>query len=161
MLASVLLAGCAKQVPLPDITVSAASASEFTRFRADLGTRFTPEQLKDFDTATQELQLDAMNRDLPSVAAREADMQRAANGRTVHAVTLLGWKARRARFLRETDMMQRMLARDLEEQARTAATGTPAGLTRRIGSEREVLAKLQTSLAETERHLVELQSHTK
>ena len=117
MLASVLLAGCAKQVPLPDITVSAAAASEFTRFRADLGTRFTPEQLKDFDTATQELQLDAMHRDIPTAAGREEDMVRVVHGKTIHAATLLGWQARKARLLRELAEITRMLKHDLQQAA--------------------------------------------
>lgn len=151
-----LLAGCAKPADLPDITVSAASSSEFTRFRADLGTRFTPEQLKDFDTATQELQLDAMHREIATAAGREADMARAVNGNTVHAVTLLGWQARKARLFREIAEITRMLEHDLKQAAKTAATGTPDSITRRIGSEKEVLAKLQHHLAETEHRLAGL-----
>ncbi len=151
-----LLAGCAKQADLPDITVSATSPSEFTRFRADLGTRFTPEQLKDFDTATQELQLDAMNRDIATAAGREEDMVKVANGKTVHAVVLLGWQARKARFSREVDEITKMLDHDEQQVAWTAALGTPESVTRRIGSEKEVLAKLQQNLAETDRHLAEL-----
>ncbi|MBI2814280.1 MAG: hypothetical protein HYX71_08345 [Opitutae bacterium] len=152
----VLLAGCAKQADLPDLTVSAASPGEFARFRADLGTRFPAEQLKDFDTATQELQLDAMNRDIPTAAGREADMLIVARGKTVRAVTLLGWQARKARFLREIADMTKMLENDLTLQAKTAATGTPEFVTRRLGSEREVLAKLQASLAATESRLAAL-----
>ena len=150
------LAGCAKQTDLPDITVSATSPGEFIRFRADLGTRFTPEQLKDFDTAMQELQLDAMNRDVATAAAREEDMVHVAQGKTVRAVTLLGWQARKARFLREIAEITRMIEHDEQQAARTAATGTPETVTRRLGSEKDVLAKLQPNLAETEHHLAEL-----
>lgn len=151
-----LLAGCAKQADLPDITVSATSPGEFIRFRADLGNRFTPEQLRDFDTATQELQLDAMNRDIATAAGREEDMVRVANGKTIRVVTLLGWQARKARFLREIAEINRMIDHDEQQAARTAATGTPETVTRRLGSERDVLAKLQPNLAATEAHLAGL-----
>lgn len=151
-----LIAGCAKQADLPDVIVSAASKEEFTRFRADLGARFTPEQLQDFDTATQELQLDAMNRDIATAAGREADMLRVANGQTVHAVTLLGWQARQARFQREIAEISRMIAHDGQQAAKTAASGTPESVARRLGSEKEVLAKLQQNLAGTETHLTGL-----
>ena len=151
-----LLAGCTKPLALPDIIVTASSPGDFARFRADLGTRFPAEQLKDFDTATQELQLDAMHRDIPTAAGRETDMLRVTNGQTVHAVTLFGWQARKARFLREIAEIARMIAHDEQQAARTAATGTPETITRRLGSEREVLAKLQANLAATESHLVTL-----
>jgi hypothetical protein len=152
----VSLGGCAKPADLPDLTVRAASPGEFTRFRADLGARFPADRLKDFDTAVQELQLDAMHRDVPTAAARELDMLAVVNGRTVHAVTLLGWQARKARFLREIAELDRMLQHDLELQARTAATGTPETVLTRIHSEQEVIVKLQRNLAETERRLAEL-----
>ena len=149
------LGGCAKQADLPDIVVHAASSDDFTGFRAELGTRFRPEQLKDFDTATQELQLDAMNRDIPTAAGREADMLRVVNGRTVHAVTVLGWQARKARFGREAAEMQQLLDRDLELQAKATANGPSESVTSRIGSEREVLEKLHRDRAETDRRLAE------
>lgn len=153
-----LLGGCAKQADLPDIVVAATSHEEFTQFRADLGTRFSAERLRDFDTATRELQLDAMNREIAAANAREAEMLRAANGKTIHAVTVLGWGARKARFLREIADLNGMLDRDLALQAKSAATGTPEAVTRRIGSEREVLAQLQQNLTDTQRHLGELDS---
>ncbi len=153
-----LLAGCAKQADLPDTVIAASSHEEFTRFRSELGTRFPADRLRDFDTATRELQLDAMNREIATADAREADMLRAAHGKTVHAVTVLGWGARKARFLREIAEIRAMLERDLALQAKSAATGTPESVTRRIGSEREVLAQLERNLADTEHHLAELQS---
>lgn len=151
-------AGCAKPPPLPDIIVSAASKADFTRFNADLGKNFPPEQLQAFDTAVQELQLDAMHRDIATAAGREADMLAAVNGQTVRAVTLRGWQARKVRFSRELAEITRMLEHDLK----LAEKATPSdALTRRIGSEREVQTKLQRHLAETDRRLAELQSHTK
>lgn len=157
MVAALLLslAGCAKQADLPDIMVSASTPGDFARFRAELGARFTPEQLQPFDTATQELQLDAMNRDVATAEARELDMLQAANAKTVHAVTVLGWQARKARFLREIAELTRMLDHDVELQQKTAATGTPESVTTRIASEREVIAKIRRHLDETERHLAE------
>jgi len=151
-----LLAGCAKPADLPDITVSAAAPGEFASFRADLATRFPPEQLRDFDTATQELQLDAMNRNVATAAGRELDMLAVANGKTVHTVVRLGWQARKARFLREIAEISRMIDHDGQQAARTAAAGTPESVTRRLGSEKEVLAKLQANLAETEARLAVL-----
>lgn len=156
-----LLAGCARQVDLPDTLVAASSKVEFAQFRADLGARFPAEQLKDFDTATRELQLEAMNRDIASAEAREAEMLRAVHGKTVHAVVVLGWGARKARFQREIADITGMLERDLALAAKSAPAGTPDSVTRRIGSEREVLAQLQHNLAETERHLTELNAGTK
>lgn len=151
-----VLAGCAKPVPLSDIVVTAATKEDFTRFNADLGRRFPPEQLQDFDTAVQELQLDAMHRDIATAAGREADMLAAVHGKTVHAVTLLGWQARRARFLRELAEITRMLEHDLKLAANAPAAGPSEALTRRLGSEKEVQAKLQRHLAETDRRLAGL-----
>lgn len=156
-----LAAGCAKPVALPDVVVSASAKEDFTRFNADLGKRFAPEQLQDFDTAVQELQLDAMHRDIATAAGREADMLAAVNGKTVRAVTLLGWQARKARFQRELAEITRMLEHDLKLAEKAAPAGPSESLTRRIGSEKEVQARLQASLAETERRLARLQSHTK
>jgi hypothetical protein len=150
------LAGCTKPAALPDITVSASSPGEYTRFRADLGTRFTAEQLTDFDTAIQELRLDAMHRDVATASGRELDMLAVANGKAVRAVTLLGWQARQARLLREIAEITRMLEHDMKQAEKSAASGTPESILTRIGSEKEVQAKLQHNLAETERRLTEL-----
>ena len=139
-----------------DIIVSASSAAELARFRAELGTRFTPEQLQDFDTAILELQLDAMNRGKATAADREADMLAVANRKTFPNVVLLGWRARKARLLREIPEARQLLNHDAEEAAKTAATGTPESVTRRLNSEKEVLAKLKRDRDDTLRHLNEL-----
>ena len=149
------LGGCAKPPALPDVTVKATTPADFTRFRTELGARFPADQLVDFDTAIKELQLDAMQR-FATAAEREADMLRVAQGKSVHAVTVLGWQARRARFLREIAELDGMLQRDLAQQARTAATGTPDAVLRRIGSEREVLEQLHGNLAATDARLASL-----
>lgn len=148
-----LLAGCAKPVPLPDVVVGAATKQDFTRFNADLGKRFPPEQLKDFDTAVQELQLDAMHRDIATAAGREADMLAVVHGKTVRAVTLLGWQARKTRFFRELAEITRMLEHDLRQAEKAPPSDS---LARRLGSEKDVQAKLQRNLAETDRRLAEL-----
>lgn len=153
-----LLAGCAKQVPLPDIIVTAATKGDLTRFNADLGQRFPPAQLQDFATAVQELQLDAMHRDIATAAGREADMLATVHGKTVHAVTLLGWQARKTRFNRELTEITRMLEHDLKQSEKAPPSDA---LTRRLGSEREVQVKLQRHLAETDRRLAELQAPAK
>jgi len=150
-----LLTGCAKPVDLPDVTVAAATPSDFTRFRTELGERFPVERLADFDTATKELQLDAMER-FATAAEREADMLRVAHGKSVHAVTVLGWQARRARFLREIAQLDGMLQRDLQLKKRTAGIGTPPGVLDRIASERQVLDQLHGNHTATEQRLIEL-----
>ncbi len=146
--------GCAKPVDLPDVVVSAASPSEFAEFRSDLAVRFAADRLKPFDTATQELKLDALNRDVPA-DAREADMLAVANGKTVHAVLVLGWQARRARFLREIAEIQGLLDGALQTQQKTAATGTPSSVLAQIQSAKVILGQLHDNLADTERHLAE------
>lgn len=143
------LAACAKQAALPDVVITASSPGEFTRFHAELTAAQGAAALAEFDTAVQELRLDAMDRGVATADAREADMLRAINGKTVHAVTVLGWGARKARFLREIAELEKMLARDL------ALTASPA-VERRIGSEREVLAQLREKLAATEQRLAQL-----
>ncbi len=149
-LLSLALAACAPRADLPDLVVAASSREECARFKSELTAQFPADRLKDFETATRELQLDAMNRDIASAEAREADMLRAIHGKTVGAVVVLGWGARKARFQREIAEISRMLEHDLK-LVQTEAVA------RRVGSEKEVLAQLERNLAETERRLGELQ----
>jgi len=139
-----------------EVIVSAASAAEFARFRADLGTRFTPEQLQDFDTAIQELQLDAMNRGKTTAADREADLLAVVHRKTFPDAVLLGWRARRVRILREFPEARRLIDQDAAEAAKTAATGTPESLTRRLTGEKQALDKLRRDRDDTLRRLNEL-----
>ena len=154
------LGGCAKAPDLPEVVVDGGTPGDFTRFRTELGARFPAARLEEFDTAIKELQLDAMQR-FATTAEREADMLRVAHGKSVHAVTVLGWEARRARFLREIAELDAMLQRDLAQQARTAATGTPDAVLRRISSEREVLEQLHGNLAATDARLAVLTGTTR
>ena len=139
-----------------EIIVSAASAAEFARFRADLGTRFTPGQLQDFDTAIQELQLDAIHRGKATAADREADMLAVVNRKTFPDAVLLGWRARRVRILSEFPEARRLIDQDTAEAAKTAATGTPESLTSRLASEKQALDQLRRDRDDTLRRLNEL-----
>lgn len=157
LIATVLLGslgGCAK-APLPDLVVRAATTKELAAFRADLGVRFTAEQIAPFDTALQELQLDAMNRNVTPAAAREADMRAVVNGKTVHATLILGWTARRQRIVEEIATFTAMRQRDLKVQNETAATGTSQAVTNRLKNEMDILTRLQNDLVGTDRKLTE------
>jgi len=151
-----VFAGCAKKLDLPDITVSATDVSEFSRFRSELGAQFPAEHLKDFDTAVQELKLDAMNRDVVSAEARELDMLAVVNGKTVHAATVLGWEARRARFAREMAEINRLLETSLKQQQNAGANGPSSVTIARIQSARNVLSQLEANATETDRRLAEM-----
>jgi hypothetical protein len=151
----VSLGGCAKPKSLPDITVRASAAGELTAFRSELGARFTPEQLQPFDTALQELKLDAMNRGVATAADREQDMLAAINGQTVHGALLLGWMARRNRILREIAFMTGQLEYNLKQQQQTAATGTPESVTTHLHNVQDILARLHRDLADAERRLTD------
>ncbi|WP_438481725.1 hypothetical protein [Oleiharenicola lentus] len=150
-----VFAGCGQKKDLPEITVAANDPSDFARFSSELRAQFPAERLKDFDTAVNELKLDAMNRNVATAEAREQDMVNAVKNKTVHAATLLGWQARRARFAREIAFIDVLLQGDLKQQAKTAATGVPPTVTARIRSAQEMIARLQISLDETERRLTE------
>ncbi len=145
--------GCAKPPPLPEIAVRAATADDLAGFRADLGNRFAAEQLQPFDTALQELKLDAMNRGVATADARELDMQAVVNGKTVRETLILGWQARRARLLRESAQLAGMLEPDLRLRQQTAARGTPESITTRIQNEQDILGRLQRDLTDAESRL--------
>ncbi len=140
-----LLGGCAKP-DLPEVVVQSASVAELRNFRLDLGERFSNEQLQTFDTALQELRLDAMNRGVATVEAREAAMRAAVNGKTVHQVEILGWQARQARFENEIAVMNQFL----EHTLATAKGNNP-----NVQSNQDVLDRLHRQLAETKQRLAE------
>lgn len=153
-----MLAGCGKKVDLPEVTVSAADAGEFARFRSELGNQFATDRLRDFDTAVQELKLDAMNRDIATSDAREADMRAVIDGKSIHAATLLGWEARRARFLREMAFINKMLEADLKVQQNAGPQGPSSVVLARIDSAKNVIAQIQANADETERRLAGLRA---
>jgi hypothetical protein len=139
-----------------EVIVSAASAADFARFRADLGTRFTPEQLEEFDTAVQELQIDAMKRGKATAAEGEASMLAVVNRKSFPDVVLLGWRTRRDRILHEFPEAWRLINRDTAEVAKTAATGTPESITSRLAGEKQALDKLRRDRDDALRRLNEM-----
>ena len=146
------LGACAK----PDLAttlVRAGNAEELAATRTELADRFGPAALAAYDTAIQELQLAGMDRGVATAAERAAQMRAAVDGRTVRAVEILGWQARRTRIQGEIKLFEDMLARDIALRDRTAAQGTPPAVLDRIASENDMLTKLRRLLAETERQL--------
>jgi len=141
----VSLGGCSKPA-LPDTPVRAASPEELADFRAELGSRFTPEELSTFDTALVEMKLEAISRGVATAAEREAQVQVAVQGMNVHQVEILGWLARRSRLLSEIATMTGYLDNDLKA-AKTASVAT------HIQNEQEILARLHRDLAATEQQL--------
>ncbi|MBI3884612.1 MAG: hypothetical protein HY302_02620 [Opitutae bacterium] len=146
-----LLAGCAKPV-LPDLVVRAGTSEDLATFRSDLAARFTAQELEPFDTAIQELKLDAMNRNVAPASAREADTLAAVNGKTVHDTLVLGWRARRERLLREIALFTAMHERDLQLQKENGPDTTQTVLNR-IQNEEDILSRLQHDLADANTRL--------
>lgn len=138
-----VLGGCAKP-DLADTIVTAATPGELASFRASVGAQFSGEQLQAFDTALQELKLDAMHREIATAAAREQDACAAVNGKTVRQAEILGWQARRARLEREIAFVSGVLERDLKQ---------PNANTALIQNQQDVLARLRSQLAEAEQRL--------
>jgi hypothetical protein len=136
-------------------TSASASAAELTAFRSELGARFTSEQLQPFDTALQELKLDAMNRGVATADTREQDMLAAINGKSVHEALLLGWTARRNRLLREIASMTELLDHNLKLQQQTAAAETPESVTAHLQNVQDILALLRRDLTDTEHRLTD------
>jgi hypothetical protein len=114
--------------------------------------------LQDFDTAVQELKLDAINRDIATVNAREQDMLAMVNGKSVHAVMLLGWQARYNRFLREIAFMNGLLENELKARQKAGADAPSSAALARIQSAQNVIAQIQVNAAATDRRLAELRA---
>ncbi|HTL67478.1 MAG TPA: hypothetical protein VL200_07445 [Lacunisphaera sp.] len=150
-----LVAGCAKPPDLSQTLVKAGSADELAAFRADLGNRFTADQLKDFDTATKELQLDAMSHGIKAAADRETAMLRAIDGRTVGQALVAGWQARHRRLEGETKQISELLASDLKARDQAVAKGRSpsSAVETHIQNEQEILARLNRDLAATDQQL--------
>lgn len=144
-----LLGGCGRPPALPDTVVRAGSDQELKQFRDELGTQFPAAELSAFDTALQEIRLEALNKDVSPASAREAYLREAVNGRSVREVTRRGWEARRARFQAEAKYLTGLLEQDLARQQKTPTDNVAA----RIASAREVLARLNRDLASTEAQL--------
>lgn len=142
-------AGCSR----PDLShsiVRAANEEELAASRAELVAHFGAESLAAYDTAIQELQLAGMDRGLRTTAERAAAMREIVAGKTVRAIEILGWQARRARLQAEIKEFTALLDHDLAIRDRTAATGTPQAVINRIENEQDILAKLRRLLAEAD-----------
>lgn len=146
LLCLALLAGCAKP-DLPATPVRAGSADELAAFRADLADRFPADQLRNFDTALKEIQLDAMNRGVATAAEREQAMLKAVHGQTVRAAEILGWRARQSRIELEIRQMTELLEGDLALERRAGPAGPSAAVRTRLENERAILARLNADLA--------------
>jgi len=149
------LGGCAKPKELPETIVRASTAGELAAFRAELTAQFAPERLELLDIALKELQLDAMNRNVPTAEAREQDMLNAVNGKTVQEALVRGWQARRHRLLREIAFMSGQVEHNLKLQQQTAAAGTPESVLTHLHNAQDILARLQRDLTASEHHLAE------
>lgn len=149
------VASCSKPPAWPEIIVKAGSADELAGFRADLGNRFTADQLRDFDTATKELQLDAMNQGIKTAAEREAAMLRVIDGKTMHEALVAGWRARHRRLESESKQISELLAADQKARDHAVASGrTPsASVETHLQNEQEILDRLKRDLAATDQQL--------
>jgi predicted transcriptional regulator len=145
------LSACSKP-DLPHSVVRAGSEEELAATRAELAGRFGTPALADYDVALQELQLAGMDRGLASAADRAAAMREAVNGRTLRAVEILGWQARRARLLAEIASLTPTLDHDLQTQAAKGAA-TPAIVVNRIQNVQDILAKSRRLAAEADAKL--------
>lgn len=150
LFAAVILAGCTKP-GLADLAVRADTEQELTKFRAELAARFPASQLSAFETALQELQLAGMDRH-PTAAARAAAMRAIVHGRTVRAVEILGWQARRDRLRSEIASLTPTIEQDRRTRERDGAATSPTVLNR-IQNVEAILEQLHRHLAETETQL--------
>ncbi|HVZ64382.1 MAG TPA: hypothetical protein VG936_07410 [Lacunisphaera sp.] len=155
MVVLVLAAGCAKPTPFPDVVVKAGSADELAAFRADLQSRFAADQWNDFDTATKELQLDAMNQGIKAAGDREAAMLHVINGKTMQEALVAGWQARHRRIESDIKQISDLLASDQKARGQAIAAGrTPSvSVETHLQNEQEILARLNRDLAATDQQL--------
>lgn len=143
------LAGCAKP-ELPEVIVRAGSPEELTAFRAEPGAQWPATELATFDTALQELRLEALNREIAPASAREEYLRSEVNGLTVKAVRLRGWQARRVRLQAEIALLAQMETDLLHQQETKGANDSNSA---RLASAREVLVRLRRDLSATESQL--------
>lgn len=154
VLALLVLAGCAKP-DLPTSPVRAGTTEELAEFRTEMIQEFGAGSLANFDIAIQELQLDAMERGIPTASAREGEMRSRVNRKTVRATEILGWKARAARLQREMALMRGLLDRDQKKEAEAKTQAGKLDAATHVRNEQDILARLEAQLAETQQHLKE------
>lgn len=146
--------GCGKKSGL-DYQVVARTPDELAATREHLENVLDPQHLQFFDTAVQELKLDAMNAGIEGAARRDEEMRTRVEGKSVRDVILLGWKARQGRLTRELKDMTERLNRDLPNAERPGGKEPGTFLANRIQNEKELVAQLTARLEETNRQLTE------
>lgn len=139
-----------------DKPIAASTPEEFTTSRERLVAILTPEQLQAFDTAIQELKLDAMDKGVAGTSAREQHMRSTVNGKTVRDATLLGWKARKARFERELKDMSDRLAHDSQLANRSGSTEPSRTVSNLVQNEQDIVAQLKKQLEDADHHIENL-----
>lgn len=139
-----------------EVIVRAGSAADFARFQADLSQQFAPEQLQEFSTALEELQLEALRQGKATAADRDADVRAVINRKPLPDVVLLGWRTRLARIVREIPGARRRVDQDMAVAASTAATGTPESITRRLADEMQALDRLRRDRDDAQRRLKDM-----
>lgn len=145
------LSACSR-LDLSTSLIRADSDEELAAGRSELVERFGAPALADYDVAIQELQLAGMDRGLRTTAERAAAMRAAVNGKSVRAVEILGWQARRTRLLAEIASLAPTLERDLQTHAAKGAD-TPTVVTNRIQNVQDITAKTRRLATEAEAKL--------
>ena len=146
-----LLAGCSKPAP-QDRIVKADSPEQFDQWRSDREDWSSQEQ-QDFDTAIQEIKLDAMNKSAGTIDSRESAMCEAVNGKTVRAVEILGWHDRRDRLEREKNDVETRYAHDSKLKAREDQTDRAQALATTTRNEQAIIAKNTGLIADVDAKL--------
>ena len=105
--------------------------------------------------AIQELKLDEMNKGVAGVVLREKAMREIANGKPVHEVLVLGWKARHSRLNTELKDMSARYTHDAKLLSRPGSEDSTQYLSNVTKNENDIITRLKNSLEETEQRLAE------
>ncbi len=146
------LLGCSQKAVL-ERTVSGGSTELLAEFLEDLRPAWSGEEHALFETALQELKLQAMNAGVSGVQAREDQMRTAINGRTVREVLVLGWQARWLRFTRELEDMTARLERDSALQVKAKTPESVRFFDNLISNERDLIVQMKAGRADAEAKL--------
>jgi hypothetical protein len=146
-----LLAGCSKPAP-QDRLVKADSPEQFEQWRSDRED-WSPQEQQDFDTAIQEIKLDAMNKSSGTMDSRETAMCETVNGKTVRAVEIIGWHDRRDRLAREKKDVETRYAHDSTLKAREDQPDRAQALETTTRNEQAIIAKNTGLIADVDAKL--------
>jgi hypothetical protein len=148
------LCGCGAAV-LEDLKVEAASVESFQSFRQNLARRYSADQLAPFDTAVQELKLEAMNSGVAGAKTREEKVLQNIHQKRVREVTILGWQARHSRLTAELTDMRSRFERDSKLQEKAQTEDSRKFFSNLLQNERDLIAQLERDLRATEERLRE------